>query len=49
MARFAALGAQVLRTDENGSVVLAEEENGLRLYTARTPEGGGTGGEQEAA
>ena len=49
MARFAALGAQVLRTDENGSVVLAEEENGLRLYTARTPEGGSAGGEQEAA
>ena len=49
VVRFAALGAQVLRTDENGSVVLAEEENGLRLYTARTPEGGSTGGEQEAA
>lgn len=47
LERFGAVGAQVLRTDLNGSVVLAEEGGGLRLYTARQEAGADQ--EQEAA
>ncbi|HJA25859.1 MAG TPA: MBL fold metallo-hydrolase [Candidatus Fournierella merdigallinarum] len=34
LARFEALGAQVLRTDTDGSVVIAATEDGLQSYTA---------------
>lgn len=34
LARFEALGAQVLRTDTDGSVVIAATESGLQSYTA---------------
>ena len=34
MQNFAMVGAQVLRTDENGSVVIAATEDGLQFYTA---------------
>jgi len=34
LQNFAMVGAQVLRTDENGSVVIAAAEDGLQCYTA---------------
>lgn len=34
LQNFAMVGAQVLRTDENGSVVIAATEDGLQCYTA---------------
>ena len=43
MERFAALGAQVLRTDRDGSVVIAAAGTGLQSYTANAAD------EQEAA
>lgn len=35
LQNYAMVGAQVLRTDENGSVVLAATEDGLQCYAAR--------------
>ncbi len=43
LARFEQVGAQVLRTDQDGSVVIAAAENGLQSYTASAA------GEKEAA
>ena len=43
MERFEQVGAQVLRTDQDGSVVIAAAENGLQSYTASAA------GEKEAA
>lgn len=43
MERFALMGAQVLRTDRDGSVVIASTENGLQSYTSNTD------GKKEAA
>lgn len=34
MERFELIGAQVLRTDQDGSVVIASTENGLQSYTS---------------
>ena len=34
MQRFGQIGAEILRTDQNGSVVIAATENGLQSYTA---------------
>ena len=34
LERFEQVGAQVLRTDQDGSVVIAATENGLQSYTA---------------
>lgn len=37
LERFSALGAQVLRTDRDGSVVIAETAEGLQSYAANAP------------
>ena len=34
LERFEQVGAQVLRTDQDGSVVIAATEGGLQSYTA---------------
>lgn len=43
LERFEQVGAQVLRTDQDGSVVIAANENGLQSYTSSAA------GEKEAA